>query len=90
METMQLSVVDAWDVLEHIGYTNEEIREVLETGFSNVSYGDASFTLVGNIFALGCIQDGNQMLDVPKNMELVEMRYWEVVGEDVYLNLESN
>ena len=90
METMQLSVVDAWDVLEHIGYTNEEIREVLETGFSNVSWGDASFTLVGNIFALGCIQDGNQMLDTPMDRDAVAMRFWEVVNEDVFLNLESN
>ena len=90
METMQLSVLDAWDVLAHIGYSDKEICQVLEMGFSNVTWGDAVYTLVGNIFALDCIQRGNMYLDTPKNAELVEMRYWEVVDEDVYLNLESN
>ena len=81
--------VNISDVLEHIGYTEEEQEEILDAGFSNVTWGDAVYTLIGNNFALDCIIEGNLGLDEPFNPELVQMRYWEMVGQDDYLNLES-
>ncbi len=81
--------VNISDVLEHMGYSEDEQEEVLDAGFSNVSWGDSDYTLIGNNLALHCIHAGNMYLDTPLAEDAVNMRYWEVVGEDDYINMET-
>ena len=81
--------VNISDVLEHMGYTEEEQEEILDAGFSNVTWGDAVYTLIGNNFALHCLHAGNMYLDTPLAEDAVTMRFWEVVGKDDYINMET-
>ena len=80
--------VNISDVLEHMGYSEDEQDEILDAGFSNVSWGDADYTWIGNNLALHCIHAGNMYLDTPLAEDAVTMRYWEVVGQDDYINME--
>ena len=84
-----VSFVDVDSILTHIGYSEDEAEQVLDVGFSNVSWGDAVYTLIGNKFALHCIHAGNVYLDPPLAEDAVTMRYWEVVGQDDYVNMET-
>jgi len=84
-----VSFVDVDSILTHIGYSEDEAEQVLDVGFSNVSWGDAVYTLIGNKFALHCIHAGNVYLDTPLAEDAVTMRYWEVVGQDDYVNMET-
>ena len=81
--------VNLVDVLEHIGYTQEEQEEILDAGFSNITWGDAVYTLIGNNFALHCLHAGNMYLDTPLAEDAVNMWFWEVVGQDDYINMET-
>ena len=81
--------VNISDVLEHMGYTEEEQEEILDAGFSNVTWGDAVYTLIGNNFALHCLHAGNMYLDTPLAEDAVTMRFWEVVQQDDYINMET-
>ena len=90
LDKMTVSFVDAWEVLGYVGYTDDEKFSILETGFNDVSYGDASFTLIGNRRALECILDGNRFLDNPIDEGGLVSRYWEVVGTHDFLNMENN
>lgn len=81
--------VNISDVLEHLGYSEDEQDEILDAGFSNVTWGDAVYTLIGNKFALHCLHAGNVYLDRPLAEDAVNMRYWEVVGQDDYINMET-
>jgi hypothetical protein len=80
--------VNISDVLEHMGYSEDEQDQILDAGFSNVSWGDATYTLIGNNLALHCLHAGNLYLDVPLAEDAVNMRYWEVVQQDDYINME--
>lgn len=81
--------VNISDVLEHMGYTEDEQDEILDAGFSNVTWGDAVYTLIGNNFALHCLHAGNMYLDTPLAEDAVTMRFWEVVQQDDYINMET-
>jgi predicted ATPase len=84
-----VSFVNIDRVLKHIGYSEDEAEQILDAGFSHVSWGDAALTLIGNNLALHGIYSGNMVLDEPFNPELITMRYWEVVGQDDYVNMET-
>lgn len=84
----QVAFVNIVSVLEHMGYSEDEQDQILDVGFSNVTWGDATYTLIGNNFALDCIHRGNVYLEVPLAEDAVTMRYWEVVGQDDYINME--
>ena len=82
--------VNISDVLEHLGYSEDEQDEILDAGFSNgVTWGDAVYTLIGNNFALHLLHEGNAYLDTPLAEDAVNMRFWEVVGQDDYINMET-
>ena len=82
--------VNISDVLEHLGYSEDEQEEILDAGFSNgVTWGDATYTLIGNNIALHLLHEGNAYLDTPLAEDAVTMRYWEVVGQDDYINMET-
>lgn len=103
-----VTCIQLWDVLDHIGFNDEEIEAISDYGFSGVSWGDATYTLIGNNFALDCIQTaivsyyhdwlngedgmGTPSRNLPEHIwskEEIAEKFWQVVGEDDYINLES-
>ena len=51
-----LTVISFWDILDHIGFSDEEVEAISDYGLSYVSFGDSAYTLIGNNFALDLIQ----------------------------------
>ena len=92
-----LTVISLWDILDHIGFSDEEVEAISDYGLSQVSWGDATYTLIGNNFALHIIQDSittyyeAEDIDLPHKYTAEEIAtiFWGVVGEDDYINLES-
>lgn len=91
-----VTFVDVSELYRNLGFSDDMIRHVDQVGFSNVSYGDADMTLVGNVFAMDCILEGLEdyydLHDVeprPYTQETFAAKYWELVGEADYINLEG-
>lgn len=82
-----VSFVNVSKVYRHLDLTNDEIHRIEQDAFYGVSYGDAFATLVGNNFALSCILEGYGNGRLTK--EEMSTKFWEVVGKDDYINLES-
>ena len=53
-----IGCVQLWDVLDHIGFSDAEVEAISDYGLDGVSFGDATYTLIGNNFALDCIVNG--------------------------------
>jgi len=91
-----VSFVSMWDVLAHIGFSEEEVNAIAEIGLSGVSYGDAIYTLIGNNYALSLIQEsiatfydeGSVNLPHLYTAEEIAEMFWGVVGQDDYINVE--
>lgn len=102
---ISVSIVSLWDVFNHMGFTEAEMEAVRSYGFRNVTWGDAVYTLIGNNFALACIQDAMESYydelnhlyyessrNIPAHLytrEDIASMFWEVVGKDDYINLEG-
>lgn len=92
-----VSFVNYSDLLSHLQFTEEEELTLESLAWSNVSFGDADYTLVGNTFALNCILDaiayggawehlsGDEVLAVQNQ---VREKFWKFVGPQDYVNLE--
>ena len=52
-----LTAISLWDILDHMELRQEEQDAISDFGLSNVSFGDATYTLIGNNYALSLIQD---------------------------------
>ena len=52
-----LTVVSLWDILDYMELRVTEVEAISDFGLSNVSFGDAAYTLIGNNYALHLIQD---------------------------------
>ena len=92
-----LTVISIWDILDHIGFSDAEVEAISDYGLSGVSFGDATYTLIGNNFALHLIQDGiatyydsEDVAGVHLTAEDIAEKFWAVVDEDDYINLESH
>ena len=55
MKSTTVSFVNFADIANHLQLTADELDAVYDYGFSNVSWGDATYTLIGNDYALRCI-----------------------------------
>ena len=88
MNKTTVTAVDLDEVLQHIGFTPAEIDTIRYSGLKHVSYGDAVYTLVTGRDALQCILAGSWFLNTSMDEDAVAMRFWEVVGEYDYVNLE--
>lgn len=90
-----VTFVDVSDLYLKLNLNPGMVEFVEQVGFSNVSWGDAEMTLVGNVFALDCIweglQDYHEMTEqeLPYTLETFAAKYWELVGEADYINLEG-
>jgi hypothetical protein len=98
-----IGCVQLWDVLDHIGFSDQEVEAIADYGISGVSFGDATYTLIGNNYALHLIQDSIAIyydertaiygsIDLPHiyTAEEIAEKFWAVVNEDDYINLESH
>ena len=52
-----LTAVSLWDILDYMEFRDAEVEAISDFGLSNVSFGDAAYTLIGNNYALHLIQD---------------------------------
>lgn len=79
----------------YLGLTDDEVQAICDYGFSNVSWGDADYTLIGNNFALECIVSGllsyyDETDTEPRVTEQeVRTKYWEIVERNDYIDLEG-
>ena len=89
MKRTELSVVDLSDVLKAVGFEFDDAWHVVDIGFTDVSFGDASYTLIGNGTALDYIVLGNHYLDNPMDKDELTRKYWEVVQDNDFINLEA-
>lgn len=86
-----ISYVNLGDVLQHIGFTGDQIADIMDMGFYEVSHGDAPYTLIGNGYALQCIIDGQDGLweaNRKTDTEITE-KFWQVVSDDDFINVEG-
>ena len=84
-----ITIVHMTDILDHIGYTLDEGRQIMDYGFDGISFGDAQFTVIGNHFALECLLAGNRNLSTPRGTDDVAGKYWAIVRDNDFINLEG-
>ena len=85
------SYVNLTDVLmdlNHGAITDDEIHEIYDFYFDWVSFGDATYTMIGNNIALDSLR--RYWTDNGVDVESLTAQYWELVGENDYLNLENH
>lgn len=100
-----VTFVDFWRVLDHIGFEDDLRDFIYEYGFDGVTWGDSAYTLIGNNLALDCIQtavvsyyhertlaedmDREEFPDHVWSQEDIAEKFWQVVGQDDYINMEG-
>lgn len=95
MTKHSVTFVDVSEVYHHLGFSDAVIATVDEVGFHDVTYGDADMTLVGNAYALHCIWEGLEHYhamteqEMPYTWDAFLAKYWHLVGQDDYINLEG-
>ncbi len=65
------------DVYDYLELSNQEVEWIADKAWSNVSYGDANYTLIGNVFALDCmleLAEGKSRLNDKTEREGVVVR----------------
>ena len=93
-KTTTVTLVDISDVYDHLGLTDYEVEHIADVAWSNVSYGDAQYTLVGNVFALDQMLEAyehyhkNVIANKSMTRDDFANKFWEIVGEADYINLE--
>ena len=93
-KSFTVSLVNISDVYDHLGLTDYEVEHIADVAWSNVSYGDAMFTLVGNVFALDQMLEAyehyhkNVIANKSMTRDDFANKFWEIVGEADYINLE--
>lgn len=94
-KTFTVSLVNISDVYDHLGLTDYEVEWIADTAWNDVSYGDSNFTLVGNVFALDRMLDAyenyhkNTIANKSMTRDDFANKFWEIVGEADYINLEN-
>ena len=93
-KTFTVSLVNISDIYDHLELSNHEVEWIADKAWSNVSYGDSSYTLVGNAFALDCMveayEDYHTHVIANKSMTRDDFanKFWEIVDDADYINLE--
>jgi len=103
MKSTTVSFVNFGDIAAKLQLTEDERVAITDYGFDNVSWGDADYTLIDNNYAVECIVSGllayydesnyhAEDRSVPNRIlteEEVRTKFWEVVEQWDYVNLES-
>lgn len=94
MRKTTVTFVNLSDIYDHLELTNAEVEWIADKAWTGVSFGDASFTLIGNHFALDCMSDAYEDYhkNVIANKSMTQKdfadKFWQVVGEWDYINME--
>lgn len=93
-KTTTVSLVNISDIYDHLELTDDEVDFIADNAWVGVSYGDSSFTLIRNVYAL------DRMLDAYEDYHLTAIvnksmtrddfcdKFWEIVDDADYINLE--
>ena len=90
-----VTFIDISAIYDQLELSNQEVEWIADVGLKNVSYGDAMFTLVGNVFALDCLLEGyedyhkNNIANKSMTRDDFANKFWEVVDDNDYVNLEN-
>ena len=93
-KTVTVTLVNISDVYDHLGLTDYEIDHIADSAWTDVSFGDANYTLVGNVYALDQMLDAyehyhkNVIANKSMTRDDFANKFWEIVGEADYINLE--
>jgi hypothetical protein len=86
--------MDISDLYAYLGLTDDEIDFFGDNAWTEVSYGDAPFTLITSEYALDrmvdAYEDYHNTVIVNKSMTAEDFRnkFWQLVEKDDYINLE--
>ena len=80
------SYVNMTDILADLHITGEDAEDFFRWYMDWVSFGDATYTMIGNNQMLAQLQ---RYWKDQQKVDLTET-YWKLVGENDYINLESN
>ena len=95
MRKTTVTCIDLSDIYTHLELADYEVEWIDNVAWSNVSYGDADFTLIGNLFALELLLDGyedyhkNNIANKSMTREDFTNKFWEIVDDADYINLEN-
>lgn len=84
-----VTFVNISDVYDHLGLTDDEIAFIANNAWTGVSYGDAHYTLIGNVFALDCMVEAAVIANKSMNRDDFMRKFWEVVDSEDFINLEG-
>ena len=93
-KTVTVTLVNISDVYDHLGLTDYEIDHIANLAWRSNSYGDATYTLVGNVYALDRMlyeyEDYHKNVIANKSMTRDDFanKFWEIVDDADYINLE--
>jgi len=86
--------VDLSDIYDYLELSYTEIDGIADRAWTDVSFGNADFTLIGNNFALDCMLEAYESYhkDFIENKTMTPddftRKFWEIVGKNDYVNLE--
>ena len=89
-----VTLVNVADIYDHLGLTDDEVDHIATVAWRDVSYGDACYTLVGNVYALdqmlNAYEDYHRNVIANKSMTRDDFanKFWEIVDDADYINLE--
>lgn len=93
-KTTTVTLVNISDVYDHLGLTDYEVEWIADTAWTDVSFGDANYTLVGNVYALDqmleAYEDYHKNVIANKSMTRDDFanKFWEITDDADYINLE--
>ena len=94
MRKTTVTFVSISDIYDHLELTNNEVEWIADRAWSNVSYGDSSYTLIGNVFALDCMLEAyeeyhhNVIANKSMTRDDFANKFWEIVDAADYIDLE--
>ena len=90
-----VSFIDLSEVMERLGFEAYEREFIYNTAFNEISWGDASYTLIENNWTLDCIVDyyeayhRENIANKSMTEQMLRDKFWQIVGEQDYINMEG-
>lgn len=90
LKSQSLSCVNVSDIMKLLGFNAEEQEDLFSGYLDWVSYGDAQYTLVGNVEFIHSIMD--YLDSIGRNDEeigAIVNAYWENISKEDFINMED-
>ncbi len=94
-KTTTVTLVNVADIYDNMGLTDGEVDFIADNAWNDVSFGDANYTLVGNVYALDQMLDAyedyhrNVIENKSMTRDMFAHKFWKIVDDADYINLES-